>query len=105
MCWRLTLSNLLLPSDGSPILCPELMFISLELLFNELKGGDEFADPMKLYSHPDEYIPDELNFAPVSSQLIALQQITSGFHQYYPVPPFLHFDRSLELQFDVFLVA
>lgn len=61
------------------------MLISLELLFVELKGGDELVDPMKLYNHPDEFIPDELNFAPVSSQLIALQQITSGFHQYYPV--------------------
>lgn len=81
--WRITLPKVPMPSDSSPIYSPNLLLLHLRLLFTRLKP-DEIS-PSVLFTNPDAYIPNELDWEQVAEQTLALQRVGSGFHQFYSV--------------------
>jgi hypothetical protein len=65
--------------DDKPPHCPKLMFLQFGLLYSP---AEEFQADSKT-NHVDESAFE--NLQSVSSQILALQSLTSGYQQYFPV--------------------
>ena len=74
--WRINIPNFELGSDAP--LCPDLLFVQFGLVYQEYEetpAGEDGKTSFQIIG------PREI----VSLQLIGLQSVGSGFHQFFPV--------------------
>lgn len=81
----MTLPSVLVPlgNTAAIVAVPDVLFLTLDLLFSPLNSED--TDAAKLYETPDIYLPENMSYTVLSTQRIALQQFSSGVHEYFSI--------------------